>query len=164
MQVREATPEDADGIQTVHAEAIAELASADYTQEQIDAWLEPIESADYESITSSEYYYVVAENGEEIVGFGSVCSETPDGYESTVEGEITGVYVHPSVAGEGVGTSMLSALETEAQAQNIRRLGLESSINAVPFYESHGYERVRKLTHEFGGTVKGPAIEMQKRL
>lgn len=164
MDVREAIVEDADSIRSVHTQAIAELASADYTQEQVDAWLAPTESADYETITSSEHQHLVAEKDDEIVGFGSHCFQAPDGYESPVDGEITGIYVHPSVAREGVGSDILSALESEAQSQNIRRLGLESSTTAVPFYEHHGYEKVREVTHEFGGTVEGPAVEMRKQL
>jgi predicted GNAT family acetyltransferase len=95
-------------------------------------------------------------------------SNLPSEYESSVDAEITGVYVHPSVTRNGVGTEILTNLEQEARGRDNRTLGLSASLNAVPFYEYHGYERVRAYTHEFSGSastgVDGQIIEMKKEL
>jgi len=114
MDVREATSDDVNGIQHVHSDAIMELASAFYNQEQVEAWAKPVESANYDP-ESEDYYYVVAEDDEQIVEFGSLRFDSPDGYEAAVDGEITGVYVHPKVAREGVGSRILSVLEEKAR-------------------------------------------------
>jgi hypothetical protein len=46
--------------------------------------------------------------------------------------------------------------------------GRPASLNAVPFYELHGYERVREHDHEFSGHgstgVTGTVVEMKKEL
>jgi hypothetical protein len=40
---------------------------------------------------------------------------------------------------------------------------LTASLNAMPFYEQHGYERLREQRHEFGDEVTGRVVEMRKR-
>lgn len=168
MQIREARPEDAEAIRTVHYDSITELGPAAYDSEQVDAWARGVESADYAAVDSEDYYVVVAEVGGDVRGFGSLRLEVPDSDEASAEGEVTGVYVHPSVARQGVGSAILAALERQARAHGIRSLGLSASLNAVPFYESHGYERVRECVHEFSSHestgVEGRVVEMRKEL
>ena len=192
MEVREATLDDVERIRAIHCEAIVELASTAYDPEQIDAWVTPVETAEYKGITDDDRYFVVAEanpeacetddeevetNGatpnpdgelwkpnDDVIGFASVRFESPEGYESSVDADVTGVYVHPAVARKGVGSALLSEIEREAADRGIKTLGLEASINAVPFYGHHGYDRVRECVHSFGGRVDGPAIEMRKEL
>lgn len=168
MQIREATSSDVESIRTVHYESIAQLGRAAYDSEQVDAWARGVESADYAAVDSERYYFVVAEVDGDVRAFGSLRLEAPDSYETSVEGEVTGVYVHPSVAREGVGSGILAALERQARAREIESLGLSASLNAVGFYEAHGYERVREYTHEFSSHestgVEGRVVEMRKEL
>lgn len=50
----------------------------------------------------------------------------------------------------------------------VQMLSLSASLNAVPFYKAHGYERVREQSHEFSSHestgVTGSIVEMKKRL
>lgn len=169
MEVREATPGDAEAVRSVHRESIEGLGREAYTDEQVAAWAKGCESADYAgSIESDETAFVVAEDGRDIVGFGSLRFESPDAYEAAVDAEVTGVYVHPSAAREGVGSRLYAELERRARARGVRTLGLSASLNAVPFYESHGYERVRTYRHEFSSRestgIEGAVVEMTKEL
>lgn len=169
MNVRNATPADAETIREIHRASIERLGLAAYTQEQVDAWARGCESADYEKpITSDEFYFIVAEDDNEILGFGSLCFDAPSEYEAFAAVEITGVYVHPSVTRSGVGTALLTSLEQEARGRGNQTIGLSASLNAVPFYEHHGYERIRAYTHEFSSEestgVEGKIIEMRKEL
>lgn len=169
MNVRDATPADAESVRTVHYESIKGLGTEAYSEEQAAAWAEGCESADYSSaITNDDLEYLVAETDGEVLGFGSLRLGAPDGYEADVDAEITGIYVHPSVARDGVGTRIYSELERRARASGVGALGLAASLNAVPFYETHGYERVRDVTHEFSSGestgVTGTVVEMKKDL
>jgi putative acetyltransferase len=169
VEIRTATPADAEAVRHVHRVSIEGLGSSAYTQEQVDAWARGCESADYvAAITSDDFHFIVAENGGVILGFGSLCFEAPSEYEAPADAEITGVYVHPSVTRNGVGTELLTSLEQEARERECSTLGLSASLNAVPFYEHHGYERVRTYTHEFSSSastgVAGQVIEMKKEL
>jgi putative acetyltransferase len=143
MEVREATPADADAVRRVHRASIEGLATAAYDPEQIDAWAAGCESADYAAaIGADDVEYLVAEDEGRTVGFGSLSLAPPEGYETRVDAEVTGVYVHPSVAREGVGSRIYAEPERRARERGVGTLGLEASRNAVPFYGAHGYERV----------------------
>ncbi|XVH33258.1 GNAT family N-acetyltransferase (plasmid) [Haloferacaceae archaeon DSL9] len=85
-----------------------------------------------------------------------------------MDAEVTGVYVHPSVARQGVGTRIYTELERRARTHDVQTVGLSASRNAVAFYEAHGYERVREYTHAFSSHestgVTGTVVEMKKKL
>lgn len=103
-----------------------------------------------------------------VVGFGFLTFESLDDYEATVDAEVPGVYVLPSVARTGVGSILYAELERQAREDGIQMLELKASLNAVSFYESHGYERVKEHTHEFSSHestgVEGTVVEMKKQL
>lgn len=169
MNVREAVPADAEAVRAVHSDSITGLGREAYSQEQIEAWAPGCEAADYtEAINEDELLFVVAEMDSDVVAFGSLKLTSPDEYEADVDAEITGVYVHPSVARQGVGTRIYTELEEAARTRGEERLGLPATRNAVPFYESHGFERVRAFSHEFSSHestgVTGTIIEMKKTL
>lgn len=53
---------------------------------------------------------------------------------STLQGkEVRAVYVRPEVQGQGVGSDLLGAVETEAKAEGIRKLEVSASLNSVGF-------------------------------
>lgn len=169
MEIRTAEPTDADAVRRVHRASIEGFGPAAYDPEQVEAWASGCESADYATpISSDDVYFAVAERGGEVVGFGSLRLEATGDCERTTDAEVTAVYVHPEVAREGIGTELLADLEREARERGRPRLRLSSSLNAVPFYEHHGYERVRTRTHEFSGHrstgVEGRVVEMRKEL
>ncbi|MFH5797295.1 GNAT family N-acetyltransferase [Haladaptatus sp. CMAA 1911] len=168
MHVRDATTDDVEAVRAVHAESIAELGREGYDERQVAAWAKGCDSAEYAAaIEADAGAFVVAED-EDIVAFGTVRFEPPEEHAAAVDGEVTGVYVHPSVARTGVGSAVLTELECRASEQDTRTLGLAASLNAVPFYESPGYERVRQRDHEFSSRestgVTGTVVEMKKKL
>lgn len=169
MEIRDAAPADAEAVRGVHAASIEGLGPRAYSEEQVAAWARGCESADYTApIESDDVAFVVAEDDEDVVAFGSLQFSAPEGYLANVDAEVTGVYVHPSVAREGVGTRIYDELERRARTRDVETLGLSASRNAVPFYEEHGYERVGEHTHEFSSHestgVTGVVVEMTKDL
>jgi putative acetyltransferase len=169
MEVREAKPADAEAIRDVHYTSIVELGPEAYSQRQVDAWAQGCESARYaDTISDEKSAMFVAETDDTVVGFGTLTLAAPDEYEADPDAEIAAVYVHPDAAQEGVGTRLYGTLEQRARQQGVGTLGLWASRNAVPFYESQGYERVTEHVHEFtsheGTAVTGTVVEMQKEL
>ncbi|TYL40228.1 N-acetyltransferase [Natronococcus pandeyae] len=167
MEVRDAVPADAEAIREVHVRSIRGLGTDAYTTEQVDAWAAGCESADYERAIR-DLEFLVAERDGAVVGFGSLAPEPPGRYEADVDAEITGLYVDPSVARQGVGSAIYDELERRARRSGVETLGLSASRNAVPFYEARGYERVREFEHEFSGEestgVTGTVVEMEREL
>jgi putative acetyltransferase len=163
VRVREAVPEDAPRILDVHLDAIEALGPAAYSDEQVAAWAHDRDPAEY-PIETDETYALVAEAESEVVGFGWMKPDADDYFETAVDGEITAVYVHPSVARQGVGTRLYAELEAEARQRGVESLGLWASRNALSFYETQGYQRVTGHTIEFSDGVEGTVVEMRKRL
>lgn len=97
----------------------------------------------------------MAQIGVSLVGFAEL---SPDGEEVRM------VFVEPTVAERGIGTSLLERVEEEAARRGVERLSLRSSLNAVPFFERFGYEtraeRERRLPD---GTILR-IVDMEKEL
>jgi len=163
MQIRPGTPADAEAVLEAHNAAIEELGAAVYDDEQVAAWSAGHSPDDYE-FDADDRYVVVAEIDGAVRGFGSLSYHPGEHLTAAVDGEVTGMYVHPEVAGEGVGTALLEHLETRARERELGALGMWSSMNAVPFYEAQGYERVAERVHEFGGGITGRVLELRKDL
>ena len=164
VSLREAVPADAARIRDVHLRSIKELGGQAYSETQVAAWGHDRDPAEY-PIDADETHLLVAEDGDDgIVGFGWLRDGARDHLRATVEGELVAVYVHPSVTRRGIGSRLCEALETNADSHGIRSLGLWASLNAVPFYEAQGYDRVTTHTYEYRDGVELTLTEMAKRL
>lgn len=162
VRVREAVAGDAHQICDVHLASIEGFGRQSYTGEQVAAWAHDRDPEEY-PIEAEDTYFVVAEVETEVVGFGWMKPDAGEYLQTAVEGEITGVYIHPSVARNGVGSRIYTELETEAIRQNIDSLGLWASRNAVPFYEAQGYERVTDHSYEYHDGIELTLAEMVKQ-
>ncbi|MFB6085690.1 MAG: GNAT family N-acetyltransferase [Halodesulfurarchaeum sp.] len=163
LSIRRARPEDAEAIRDVHLASIRGLGGECYSPEQVEAWAHDRDSADY-PIEDPETAVFVAERGGSIVGFGWLSPEPAADFDAPVDGKITAIYVHPAVARQGIGTTIYEALETRARELGLESLGLWASLNAVPFYEGHGFTSVREADYEFDERVEGRVLEMRKTL
>lgn len=169
MEIREATAEDAKAIRAVHRASIEGLGPQAYNRRQVEAWARGCRSADYATtIEAAETVCLVADRDGGVVGFGTLRAVAPDGYVSDPDGEVTAVYVFPGVAREGIGTELYAAIERRARSRGIETLGLSASLNAVPFYQAQGYDRIREYDHEFSSHedtgVTGTIVEMVTEL
>lgn len=84
-------------------------------------------------------HYLVAEAGDDIVGYAGLCSYAPhDAYVQTIA-------VAPAHQRRGLGTRLLTALIDEAARRGCVRLDLEVRADnpvAIGLYERHGFERI----------------------
>jgi putative acetyltransferase len=163
VRLREATPADVDRLCEVNRAAIETLGSEPYDERQITAWKSGVDPELY-PIEAAETHFLVAESDERVVGFGWMKPEADDYLTVDVDGELTGMYVHPNAARNGVGTRLLSALERVARDDSGASLGLWASLNAAPFYRKHGYETMTEQTLEYDDGTELPVEEMRKVL
>ena len=163
VSVREAVAGDAQQICDVHLSSIEGLGTQSYTEKQVAAWAHD-RSPDEYPIESEDTFFAVAEDTTGVVGFGWMKSEAGEYLQTDVEGEITAIYVHPSVARNGVGSRIYSKLETKAMQQGLESLGLWASRNAVPFYETQGYERAGERSYEYRDGIELTVVGMAKQL
>jgi len=163
VSVREATPGDAHRICDVHLASIEGLASQSYTEEQVTAWAHDRDPDEY-PIESEDTYSVVAEDETAVIGFGWMKPDAGEYFQTEVDGEITAIYIHPSVARRGIGSRIYTTLEAQAIQWNVDSLGLWASRNAVSFYEAQGYKRVTERIHEYQDGIELTLVEMEKQL
>jgi putative acetyltransferase len=162
LSVRKAVTGDARRIRDVHLASIEGLAGQSYTQNQVAAWAHERDPEDY-PIEFDDTRFLVAEADEEVIGFGWMKPEASAYFQTDVEGEITAIYVHPSVARHGVGSRLYAELEERAIREDVNSMGLWASRNAVKFYAAKGYEQVTEHVHEYRDGVELTLVEMEKR-
>lgn len=100
-------------------------------------------------------YAVVAEAGEAIAGFAVV--HTDDGY-------LSGIFVDPEYAGEGIGTELLRDLEDELRTVGVDKVTTYAALNAVEFYESCGFSRGEQIDAGTDDSPEIPAVMMEKTI
>ena len=130
--IRKATPQDAEAACAVLVRSIKEICAPYYENDDkvLAEWLENKTPANVRRwIESDRSYCVVAVNAQgQVLGFASMSGA-----------EIMLNYVLPEVLHQGIGKSMLQALETQAIASGVDHIVVVSSLPAKAFYERNGY-------------------------
>ncbi|HQP30695.1 MAG TPA: GNAT family N-acetyltransferase [Deltaproteobacteria bacterium] len=129
---RKATPEDAAEIAALVVKTIRESCAPAYRDNKrvIGLWCADKTPANLAgTIGQQGNYTVVAIIDEHIMGVGLLHRY----------GEIALCYVHPYYQGRGIGKGLLEDMERKARALKIKTLLLKSTLNAVSFYQLHGY-------------------------
>ena len=161
VTIRDAEPGDEVAIADVHAASVRGLAVDDYDDEQIASWSDS-EPDDFSLPAEGVCVVVAAEVGADDRGAGAGVTIEGFGAVDLESGEVRAVYVHPDHAGAGVGSAILGELEDRARAEGLTDLHLTASLNAVPFYERHGWTSTGPTEYEVGDGVELEAVEMEK--
>jgi putative acetyltransferase len=116
-------------VAAIFVAAIQELTSDDYSEAQQEAWA---------AVADDE-----VEFGRKLAGeltLIATLQNSPVGFAALKGADhIDMLYVHPNVAGQGVGTSLCDALEKLATARGTKGLSVDASDNAVDFFRKRGY-------------------------
>jgi putative acetyltransferase len=135
MRIEQFEPKHAAAVARVHRKSIRQIASDDYSQEEIATWSSQV-SKDLE--IPEDKHRFVALQGEAVVGFA----------EYRENNEITAVYVHPRFTRQGIGSQLLSKTEDDAQRRGLTYLKATITVTAKPFYEEHGYDVLHETTYQ----------------
>lgn len=130
--IREANPDDAEGICTVLRESITKLCSSDHGNDPVKmgSWLENKTTENCRLwLGSAASKTFVAVKLAAVVG---VIMVSHDGY-------IYLCYVKPDVKGQGFGSQMLIAAEAWLKSIGCNSLMADSTATAHGFYKHHGY-------------------------
>jgi putative acetyltransferase len=126
-------PADAPLLAEIFRASIAELAAEDYSEAQRAAWAEAAGDEDAFAARLAGALTLVATVEGAAVGFASLRGT-----------EIDMLYVHPAVAGQGVGTMLCDALEKLAAARGVARLTADASDTALGFFTHRGFVAERR--------------------
>src|SRR5574337_1217214 len=141
--VRQAKSEDAEVAVRVVRRSIEELCTADHHNdaETLTKWLANKTPENFRSwISDPDNFCVVTEADGQLSGVGLV--------DRT--GEIKLFYMAPDSQRQGMGRAIHAALEAQARAWRLRKLQLDSTFLARPFYEALGYRATGDAKVRFG--------------
>jgi GNAT superfamily N-acetyltransferase len=143
LSVRPAVPKDAEAAVMVLRRSITELCIADHRgdAQTIAKWLANKTAQDFASwLGHDDNFCVVAASPERLLGVGLLHRS----------GELRLCYVSPGAQGQGIGKAIYRALEEKAGAWALKKLSLESTVAARPFYESLGFRSAGGANPGFG--------------
>ena len=126
----------------IYRTAVAKLAVRYYSSRQVSAWLsiapQPVEiAAIYNNVPTA----LVCEKAGQPVAFS----------DHDHAGYMRFLYCHPDHARRGIATRLLDAIEASASKAGLAHLSSDASEAALPFFEKHGFEVMRRQTRLVGG-------------
>ena len=122
-------PADAPFLADIFRASIEELTGDDYRPEQQQAWAATADDlTEFAARLGARLTLVATLNGS-VVGFAAL-----EGND-----KIDMLYVHPAVAGQGIGNMLIGALEKLAAARGAEKLVVQASDTASTFFLRLGY-------------------------
>jgi GNAT superfamily N-acetyltransferase len=155
ITIRVAAPDDAARIAMVHHAAVqGERSLGDYDAEQLEAWAQSRPLTELRKRIAVRRFFVAESTTE------------PAGYAQLDVGNavIRAIYVAPHYQRRGVGRRLAQAVFAAAREAGFEQLELDSSLNAVPFYETLGFARLGNVDHRLSNGVIMPCVRMTKSL
>ena len=123
-------PQDAAMLAEIFRASVEELTEDDYTPPQQEAWASAADDMDEFAARLAKHLTLIATMEGSPVGFISLDAPT----------EIGLFYVHPAVAGQGVGKMLCDAVEKLSTARGVSHLSVDASDTAREFFAQRGYE------------------------
>src|SRR5262245_44937333 len=147
MQIRRATPDDAEAACAVVRRSIVELCQADHQGDAatITTWLAN-KTAENMRRWIGQAFVLVATDAGLILGVAAM----------NASGEITLNYVSPDARLRGVSKALVRRLEQQAAELGVEAVTLRSTATAARFYESAGYRSAGPPTKGFGISLGYP--------
>lgn len=141
--IRDYARDDAEATLRLFERAIAETARAEYTQEQVAAWLGAGQDVgEWDAERSRVRTFVAVEDGA-VVGF----TDLDDG------GYVDRLFVSPDHGRRGIGAALLAHAIGVARTDGIPQLTTHASLVARPVFERAGFEVVERETVHRGSVA-----------
>jgi putative acetyltransferase len=141
LALRPFLPEDAPLLAEIFRAAIAELTAGDYSEAQQEAWASVAEDVDAFGKDLAGQLTLIATMEGSPIGFAALEGKDKIGM----------LYVHPAVAGQGVGAMLVDALEKLAGGRGVAKLKVDASDSARGFFEKRGYVAQQRNTVTVAG-------------
>jgi putative acetyltransferase len=150
FKIRRSKPEDSEQIIELQTSSLREFSSS-YDANQIESLVRSQASARF----AQDEIGVVAEHKNELVGFASCLVQPP---------YISGVYVHPNLMCQGIGTRLLKTVEKIAIDRGHEAIHVFSSLATVNFYKANGYQSIHKSGFYSEPNIWIPCVFLKKQL
>jgi putative acetyltransferase len=134
-------PADTPMLAAIFVASVQELTGDDYGEAQQEAWVAVVDDEEGFAKKLASQLTLIATLEGSPVGFASLKDNA----------EIDMLYVHPSAAGQGVGTLLCDALEKLAGARGAKNLVVDASDTAVEFFRKRGYAAQQRNSVSLNG-------------
>src|SRR5262245_16668442 len=143
---------DAPMLAAIFIAAVQELTGDDYSEAQQEAWAATAEDEDEFGKKFAGELTLIATLQNSPIGFASLKGAD----------HIDMLYVHPSVAGQGIGAMLVDALEKLAGARGATTLSVDASDTALDFFKKRGYvARQRNSVPRHGEWLANTTMQKQ---
>ena len=136
IEVRRATPADADALAAAHIDSIRSIGPSYYPANVVDDWAEGLVADVYlNAMKNGEVFFVAIgtiDGAPAVLGFAS-------DYRAEGARHGTSVYVRGSAARSGLGTALLRQAEAHAAANDATSIEVEASLAGELFYRANGF-------------------------
>jgi putative acetyltransferase len=150
FSVKRYEPSDAQATIEIFLRAIREVASKDYSPEQVAAWAKVDDPQIWAQYRANRPTWL-AMDGSTSIGFTDLKSD----------GCLDMMFVSPDYQGKGVASLLLATVENMARKQGFQRIFTEASLTARPFFERKGFVVVTAQRVEKRGQIL-PNFLMEK--
>jgi putative acetyltransferase len=128
---------DIEAVSNIYRSSISQSGVQHYTREQIDAWASfPDDAEAFNAWIGSSKTFVATDNEGIAVGFGGI----------EESGRIASLFVAPASMRQGIGTSLVSRLLSEARRSGIRVFSTAASEYSRAVFARFGFE-VTEIEH-----------------
>jgi GNAT superfamily N-acetyltransferase len=128
LEIRRATPSDAQTAFDIRLQAIRHQCIGAYTEQQMLAWTAGAAKDGYDGLMEKHFYLGCIEG--EPVATGMLDLERD---------EVGAIFVLPGFMGQGIGLKILNHLECLARDLGLEEVNLDATLNAADFYRRCGF-------------------------
>ena len=134
-------PDDVPVLAAIFTSAIEQLTGNDYSEAQQEAWISSLDDEAAFGRRLAGQLTLVATVASAPVGFASLRGKD----------HIDMLYVYPEVAGRGVATSLVEALEKLSANRGAESVSVDASDTASGFFARRGYQASQRNSVMLGG-------------
>ena len=139
-KLRPFLPSDIAALRDLFAQSVEELTQDGYDEAQRAAWIETAEDLrSFATRLAAGITLVVGADGQ-YQGFATLRDNSV----------LDLIYVHPHSAGQGVGSTLVDALERIATARGSTSITVDASDTALAFFEHRGYVATQRNARPLG--------------
>lgn len=111
-----------------------------------EPWNQP-RGSEKDELENESFHVMACDENNKVIGVGRLH------FNTETEAQIRYMAVAPGYETQGIGTSILEALEAIARQQQCKTIVLHARENALGFYQQNGYELLEK-SHLLFGTLQ----------
>lgn len=146
--IKEATLKDASEITSVHKQCVLKTNAQFYAKNVIGEWVDQINDENVKEQFKNSQWLVI-KTKDKIVGFCQFSLEEKTLYQ---------INILPDHQGRNYGKLMYDFIERKFLDNGIRKIYLNSTLNAVNFYKKMGFKEIEKIDFK----LEKKSIEMVK--